>query len=204
MRLPISVLCTVSKQRRDFFYGYCLPSVYANGPREVLIDDKPGGAQEKRNRLFRKAKQPYVFFCDDDLVLSSVCLARLLAALKAKEPHAAYAYCHNHAFTMPGVGGYWSGSIFCAQRAWSDEDVLYRSMVHPMSMFRRNVFPGWDESLAHAHMWDVEVALLRAGYRGVLVNESLFLQFYLDDGISNNREIDPMVSIMQVRKKHGL
>ena len=76
--LPISVIVPLSKNRTDFFYRFVLPLIEANNPAEIIINDNDEGAPKKRNDGFDKSTQQYLFFCDDDLLLPSDHLEKLL------------------------------------------------------------------------------------------------------------------------------
>ena len=86
MTLPISVCVPLQAKRRTIFQMMVLPSIRRNNPAEVLIDFDAGSANEKRNRAASDAIQPYLFFCDDDILLESYCLERLLHSLKRRLP----------------------------------------------------------------------------------------------------------------------
>ena len=92
--LPISVIVPLSKTRKDFFENMVLPMLEANNPNEIIVNDNDGFAPEKRNQGFDKSTQPYVFFCDDDIVLPANYLETLLKRLQLehKSSHIGYSY----------------------------------------------------------------------------------------------------------------
>lgn len=67
--LPISVIVPLSKNRRDFFETMTLPLIEANDVNEIIVNDDEGRAPKKRNAGFKKSTQPFIFFCDDDILL---------------------------------------------------------------------------------------------------------------------------------------
>ena len=70
--LPISVIVPLSKNRRSFFENFVLPLIEANNPVEIIVNDDEGRAPKKRNDGFKKSTQPFLFFCDDDILLPAI------------------------------------------------------------------------------------------------------------------------------------
>ena len=54
--LPVSVIVPTTKDntRANFFDNYVLPLIEANLPSEIIINDNPGSAPQKRNEGFIK------------------------------------------------------------------------------------------------------------------------------------------------------
>src|SRR5258706_4315344 len=97
--LPISFIIPLSSKRRDFFENFVRPLLEANRPAEIIINDNVGGAPQKRNDGFAKSTQPYVFFCDDDILLRKDTLEKLYKLLQ-DNPTKAYAYTGYHGIVM--------------------------------------------------------------------------------------------------------
>jgi len=178
-----------------------MPSIAENCPTEIIIELGTGGASEKRNRGWRKATQPFLFFCDDDVVLRDGTLELLLDALVANE-QAGWAYGH---FMVRHAGG---------ECRVPDRDVSYaepfsvkllrsRNIMSTMSLVRDSAFPGWDENLKSYIDWDGWLTMAGAGWLAERVDEILFDTYYLDRGISAQPELGP-ISLKYIREKHGL
>lgn len=204
--LPISVIVPLSQKRSLFFYNYVLPLIESNNPNEIIINDNPGGACKKRNDGFKKATQPYVFFCDDDILLPADALEKLYNSLKNEQVNdkdVKYSYCSYtgivlHPHTHPMRGNFQINS-----RPFNANALKSGNYISTMSLIERDVFPFFDENLKRLQDWDIWLTMLSNGYKGVFVNNLNFFAFYLDEGITsnNNNERDAILAII---KKHNL
>ena len=204
--LPVSVLVPHQKKRRHFFLNYSLPSFYAAGALEVLVDDSDRHPNVKRNALARKAKGKYLFFADDDVILAAGALEQMLTRLRkanASNQRVVFCYADSHAFTYPGAGTVWQGSRRLTQPSWDEDEVRRSGTITPMSLILRSAFPGFDESLGKGHMWDLCLTLMAQKLRGVKAPVEAFLQFDVDDGLTNNARLNVQREIKKIRKKHA-
>lgn len=185
--LPVSVVVPLQDSRRDFFEQFGRPSINANEPAELFVEDGLADACTKRNRGFQKATQPWVFFCDDDVVLSRECLSCLVGALRP-QPKVAYAYC-DHLLVRwpkePSVNPFGECQLIRA-RPFSAEILKGVNYVPCVSMFRASVFPGWDHQLKRFQDWDVALRLLRSGFHGVYVPKTLFHTHSFGESITDS------------------
>jgi glycosyltransferase involved in cell wall biosynthesis len=198
--LPISVIVTLQESRQDFF---CLPVIRAiveNRPAEIIIELGPGGASEKRNRGWRKATQPFLFFCDDDVVLHQDALRRLYQAIK-EDLTVGVAYGHYRVVHAGGECKVPDGKIIVAE-PFTWKHLRGRNSISVMSLMRAPAFRGWDEHLRSFIDWDCWLTMLEADWRGVLVDDVLFDAHYLDRGISA-QDYGP-ASSAYIRRKHHL
>lgn len=204
MSLPVSVLVPRLGDRSKFWHRFARPAANRCGAGEVLTSHEPGGVAEKRNGLARRAAKEFLFFCDDDILLSGDCLLQLLPVLESSG--AAYAYCDYIGIVHPGahhpLGPVWT------HRAgpWDHERLKRGNYISTMSLVRREAFEaagGWDESLARFQDWDLWMTMAEQGCRGVHVPEVLFHAHYLP-GSSITTDVDYEEARQRVREKHSL
>lgn len=160
-------------------------------PSEIIITyDSGAGANWARNEGADKATCPYLLFSDDDITWEKGAIKDLLRALWSR-PSAAYAY-----------GWYEKeGNQYC-NRPFSARDLKQGNYISTMSLFRRDLFPGFDEQIQRLQDWDLYLTLLEEGYEGVYCGGKIFVTKE-NDGITRNsipwEEADEIV-----RRKHGL
>ena len=196
--LPISVIVTLQDSRKGFFCSHVMPAIVENDPTEIIVELGPGGASEKRNRGWRKAKQAFLFFCDDDIVLHQGVLHRLHQAIKDLPGHG-LAYGH---YRIVHAGGHCKvpdGEIIRA-KPFDLKHLSDGNSISVMSLIRSSAFPGWDENLKSYIDWDCWLTMAEQGWRGVSVDAVLFEAHYLDQGISaqNYRA----ASFAYIKRKH--
>lgn len=201
---PVTVVVPHIASRDVFFRRFCLPSIQANRPQQlIVVNDGHGGPAKRRNHGAAQATNPYIFFCDDDIVLGIDCLERLLAALEAN-PSAGYAYCEYMGFMVPGAPMHQvQGPVFHMKSGpFNPGELRTGNYISTMSLVRREVFPGFDETLPQLEDWDLWLTLLERGVHGIYVPEVLFHAYYLDYGISAsaNRNIHSAMNL--VLNKH--
>jgi glycosyltransferase involved in cell wall biosynthesis len=188
------------KRRQEFFQSKCLPTIKKNNPSEIIIEDWEGGACEKRNIGAAKATQPYLLFVDDDSLLYVDALSDMLKALQ--EDHgASFVYSDAVHVHYPGVPCPTAPGIRHAQ-AWDPKTLKDGNYVETMSLMRRDIFPGFDSSIARFQDWDLWLTLAGKGYRGIYIPKVLFELHHLDKGISASVPFDE--AYLKVRKKHGI
>lgn len=158
-------------------------------PIEFIQKRKNGGAPAARNAGAERAVGEYLFFCDADVELYPTSFEILLRTL-LRNPGADFAY-----------GGFSWGNADVFPRKWSKEELYRKNFVTTMSLMRRSVFPGWDESLKRHQDWDMWLTIVDNGSVGVCCNKYLF-KTPVRDGISTNDNIDMMKSRDIVIRKH--
>lgn len=227
--LPIAVCVPLSPERTQLFELLTLPSIRANNPAQIITDDglcvaerwpthaphqsRPykttlscvptdGNANVKRNRAASFAEQPFLFFCDDDVILEPNALSTLLAALEAQLGAAkvAYAYCDyayvNHPTRKTGIH---TAGPFDANR------LRQANFVSTMSVLRTNAFSGFDPSLQRLQDYDLWLTLLERGLIGTYIHKTLFTALYGVHGNNTTTRADGFAEAMAiVRGKHGL
>jgi len=159
----------------------------------LIVHQKNRGAPVARNMGAKKATGEYLFFLDADCELYPDALEVFVETL-LQNPDAAYAYC----------GFKWGGET--VKPKFFDADALkLRNFVSTMSMIRRLLFEGFDESLKRHQDWDLFLTmLLKHGREGICTGRLLFETTQRESSISTEGNIPMMESVGIVRRKHGL
>jgi glycosyltransferase involved in cell wall biosynthesis len=200
--LPVSVIIpyTPSPVRRKFFEQFVLPSIEAMNPAEIIINDNAGSAPKKRNDGFAKATQEYVLFSDDDIVYPADFLDKMIDVLE-KNSKKGYAYCGYNGIVMNPATHPIKNNFRIPTIPFNAQRLKQGNYISTMSLMRKSVFPGFDESLKRLQDYDLWITLAKKGVEGIAVPEVEFLAFYLDSGITSNtnNEAD---AINALRNKH--
>jgi glycosyltransferase involved in cell wall biosynthesis len=201
---PVSFIVPLSPKRRDFFENFVRPMLEANRPAEIIVNDNAGGAPKKRNDGFDKSTQPFVFFCDDDIVLRKDTLEKLMALLE-KNPKKAYAYTGYHGIVLHPHTHPMRGNFQIPSVPFDAETMKEHNFVSTMSLIRRETFPRFDESLKRFQDWDVWLTMLGNGHEGIMLPgaENMYFAYYLDEGITSNNN-NEREAYMTVLRKHKL
>ena len=204
--LPVSVVVPHVTYRKDFFRRFCLPSIEANAPAEIIVEENAGGGTGAhwRNMGAEKATQPFVFFCDDDVVLAGDCLERLLRELIfALDPKARYSYCDFMMIVTEGGQRLQDHWVYTQVMKDFDPLQLRRgSICSAMILIERASLLLWDEKIHQLDDWDLTLALLAKGVHGVRVPEVLFHAYSLDAGVTNKLTVASATHAVQA--KHGM
>ncbi len=205
--MPVSVVVPHKTSRSSFFRRFCLPSIEANHPAEIIVEENDGSrgtGAPFRNAGAKRASAPFIFFVDDDIILSSDCIGLLFDAVwHSSDAQIRYAYSDFFSVTMPG--GRRLGDQFVSLQRMQDfgrHTVRRGSVCSGMILIDRASFCGFDESLRQLDDWDLTLTLLEKGVHGVRVPEPLFFAFYMDGGVSDRSSIAPAVHAVQ--RKHGI
>lgn len=199
--LPISVVVPLSQQRNSFFNGYVLPMLQANNPKEIIVNDDAGNAPSKRNAGAKVATQPYLFFCDDDILLPKDYLSTLLQTL-TDNPQCGYAYTGYQAIVLSPTHPI-GRNYHVASTTFNASALRQYNYISTMSLMRKEFFSGFDESIDRFQDWDLWLTLLEKGVTGICVKTLEFLAFYLDAGITSHKN-NPNDSIHKIQIKHKL
>jgi glycosyltransferase involved in cell wall biosynthesis len=127
-----------------------------------IIHQENKGAPVARNKGFEKSTGEYVIFCDADVVMKPEMLEKMIKVLD-KNPEVSYVY---SSFKFG----------FKKFKLWefNPETLKKIPYIHTTSLIRRNSFIGFDESLKRFQDWDLWLAMLKKGYQGKWINDSLF------------------------------
>lgn len=206
MTLPISVIVPHrrDREREDFFNRFCLPSIRANEPAEIIVQENDGRsaamASRMRNEGARKATQELLYFCDDDLILAADCLSRLEATLATFRDRA-FAYGDYIGVVLPGSSHPLGSSTFRQiGRPWDVESLLVCNYISTMSLVRRSAFVPFDETLPQLEDWDLWLTLAERGHQGIYSRGVLFHAYYFGEGITRGENHDE--AYRRVQEKH--
>lgn len=199
--LPISVIVPLSKNRSDFFYNMVLPLLEANNVNEIIINDDEGLAPKKRNDGFKKSTQPFIFFCDDDILLPANYIDSLYDTL-LKHQEITFAYTGYEGIVLEPNTHPMHGNFKIPNIEFDANALKYGNYISTMSLLRSEAFPMFDENLKRLQDWDLWLTIVKNGGKGKLVHNQTFYAYYIDSGITSNSnsEID---AINMIRKKHG-
>lgn len=157
----------------------------------VVVYDEGNGANWARNRGAELSKSKYLLFSDNDIIWEPKAIDRLHFEINS-HPEAGYCY-----------GWYEMDDRQYCKQPFSETVLRKANYISTMSMIRREVFPGFDESLQRLQDWDLWLTLLERGVKGAYCPHKIFTTTKREgitygDGISweKAREI--------VLEKHGL
>lgn len=204
MALPIDVVIPHQLSRSWFFYKYTLPSIQAQNPSRIIIEDGPGGACLKRNRGVEKCSAPYVFLCDDDLVISGRYLEVSIAALEKADKKYAYTYSDWIQVPMPGC---MDPPVTTAQYVAIPEFhnlPLYDHGGVDWPIVRRSSFQPFDEKVTRYQTWDWALVMQKAGFLGLKIDGYSIISFMMDRGITTGTNLEASAQARQyIQRKHG-
>lgn len=201
--LPISIIIPLSNNRKSFFYDFVHPMIEANNPNEIIIVGGIGSAPRKRNEGFRKSTQPYVFFCDDDIILPKPHLEKLYNNLVSEPKSIGYTYSGYKGIVLNPHTHPMKGNFNIETKQFSSINLKRGNFISTMSLIRRDVFPMFDENLKRFQDWDIYLTMLNDGYVGKAVQNNEFYAYYLDEGITaDNNNINDAYRI--IMEKHNL
>lgn len=209
--LPISVIVPLDPKRRQFFENFVLPLIEANNPAEIIVNDNKGGAPEKRNAGFDKSTQPYIFFCDDDILLPADHFQKLYdvlirAGIKSDVVYG-YAYSGYQGIVLHPQSHPMRGNFKIPTRDWNYNALKQANYISTMALIDRKYFPRFDESLNRLQDWDIWLTMLNKGahpvVHGVAVHDNEFYAYYLDEGITSNTN-NERENLIKLINKHKL
>lgn len=198
--LPISVIVPLSKSREYFFHNFTLPLIESNDPNEIIIVSDKGGASEKRNRGFESSTQPFIFFCDDDILLPKKYLSSLHHCLETNK-QAGYSYSGYNGIVMHPEKHPMRGNFSVETVEFDPKKLMMGNFISTMSLIRREFFENFDEKLKRFQDWDLWIRLAKKGIFGKAVFNNKFYAFYLDEGItSTNNNAAHAIKIIRDKK----
>jgi glycosyltransferase involved in cell wall biosynthesis len=202
--LPVSVIVPHgrTKIRDDFFSNFVYPLIEANEPIEIIVNDNIGTAPKKRNEGFKKSTQPYVFFCDNDILLPKNYIKSLLNVLE-KNPNKGYAYTGYYGIVKDVTNHPLKGNFKIPTMPFNGNTLKSGNYISTMSLMRREHFPFFDETLKRLQDWDIYLTLLENGIEGISVDNMEFFAYYLDEGITSNTN-NEREAYMRIIEKHKL
>lgn len=193
---PVSVCIPHIAERAAVFEALVLPALEAALPAEILIEYGDGTPGAKRNRAASRATQPFLFFLDDDTIVTPQIFARLVAALS--DQRCGFAFCDSMHVNYPGAGMYEQ-----RQPDWNPAILQTRNILPAMMMIRAEVFCavcGFDETLPRYQDWDLALSLAEAGHHGAHVGETLYAALYFGRTIAGSSSVAEAQARMWARR----
>jgi glycosyltransferase involved in cell wall biosynthesis len=138
-----------------------LKSVHARYPLRMIRLETNGGAPMARNRGAAEAKGSYLIFLDADIELRPHALEVMASALERTGAD----------FVYPSFRFGWKlfkGFPFDAER------LKRMPYIHTSALMKREVFPGFDETLKKFQDWDLWLTIVEKGGKGIWIPEVLF------------------------------
>lgn len=205
--LPISIVVPLSEKRRDFFENFVRPLLEANRPAEIIVNPNVGGAPKKRNDGYNLSTQPYIFFCDDDILLRKDTLQNLYNLL-LKNKTKAYAYTGYHGIVMHPHTHPMRGNFKIPSMPFNGARLKQGNYISTMALIKNDCLPQpkpFDETLKRLQDWDLWLTMLENGHEGILLpdDKNMYYAYYLDEGITSNNN-NENENLMIVLKKHKL
>lgn len=205
--IPVSVVIPAVPERRAFRESVVIPLLRHEGVAEIRVVERGLSAPVQRNLGFEQSSQPFVFFCDDDVMIWPGALRRLYDVLR-REEHLQVAYGDYVFVDHPRRG---TGLHDANPR--KNPALIEANSISTMSLVRRTALmalpePPFDEALPRFQDWDLWLRVREAfsvtvfGYEP---GDPVFTAFY---GIGGSRPISERAGfeegMARVRKKHGL
>jgi glycosyltransferase involved in cell wall biosynthesis len=168
----------------------------------VIVVTEHGNGSKKRNVGLAKASSPYVLFVDDDSILRSGCIARMVVELE-KAPWMSFVYSDYERIVLPGVEnqapvGYFSAGLFDARRLRSG------NYINTTSLIRREACAKWDETLERFQDWDFWLSVVLAGGMGKHIPEALYELWQIDSSVSTTVKANPYIEMIVAKHKLNL
>lgn len=158
----------------------------------IVVYDEGKGANWARNRGAEIAEGRFLLFSDNDIIWQAYAVADLWIELE-NHPEAGYSYGW---YQIENEGDY------CTQQ-FSDYLLRKQNYISTMSMIRKEVFPGFDESLQRLQDWDLWLTILEKGIIGSYCGQHIFTT-KKREGITYGSGISWEESRKIVMEKHKL
>jgi glycosyltransferase involved in cell wall biosynthesis len=137
-------------------------TVHVGYPCTSIRHETNKGAPAARNKGFSRSKGEFVLFLDADVKLESDALASMKQMLDG-HPEASFAF-----------SSFRFGRKLFRGQEFDPETLKKANYIHTCSLIRREVFPGFDESLKRFQDWDLWLTMAKQGKRGVYTSRVLF------------------------------
>ena len=187
----VSIIVPHQQSRTDQYIKNYYNQSYPNF--EIIVKSGHNiNANKLRNEGAKLAKGEYLFFCDDDLILSKNCIKIMVKTLRGT-PHS-ICYCNYNRIGL--VNG-----IFKSQ-TWNIAKLIRGNYISAMSLIRAKGFCGWDESLNRLQDWDVWLTMASQNKTGIWIDKCLFTAVYDNTGISVKGQEDYQQSYNIITDKH--
>jgi hypothetical protein len=200
-KLPVSVVLTTIKRRNLFVSSFVLPAIQVNNPAEIIIiDDEELGIQEKRNKGASLAKERFIYFCDDDIIMPKNHLRILCKALESSDN--SFAYTDYQAIVFDESSHALRKNYYHSAKSFDLEKLKRKNYIDTCSLVKKSDFCGFDPEIKKFQDWDLWLTLSLNGHTGIYVEETGIIKFYFDNGISSPKNLKNCRNV--ILKKHGL
>ena len=198
-KAPVAVCVPVT--RPDIFEQVVIPALLRAGASQIIAIDGPGNANEKRNRALEQVAQPYVAFCDDDVVVDVDFLRLSVETLKVT-PTAVFTYPDSVEANHP-----LRGTRIYRSATWDAARLRRENYISMITVHRASVFETLrlDESVARFQDWDLWLTLADAGLQGKYLDNYLgFTTLFIGNTITVPDRVATREAENVVRRKHCL
>jgi hypothetical protein len=202
VKLPVSVIIPSIPSRIKFLRDRCLPSVNENMVEEVIVEDGPGNGSAKRNRGTLKATMPYLLFVDDDDILKTGCVQRMLRELE-EDPKISFVYSDFERVITAEAGAVVDRWAYIAG-AFSVKRLRTYNYINTVSLVRASVCPRWDETLERFQDWDLWLGLVLSGKACSYIPEALYEKWKIDAGVTENVKANPYIEMIVAKYRLNL
>jgi hypothetical protein len=209
VQYPVSSLTPVKEDRKPVYESLVRPALKRAGAAEILeCEASKGGPAKAWNELAKRATQPYIYFGDDDSVVSSDMFRAMFDSLKGEE----IVSVSHGVFDAPGTGGGSTLQLMCPDLrsgngwpAWTKEALLQGNFIG-FYMVKREKFLGFDESFERFADWDYMIRSCEAGHNLLACNGVFVISLNVSfadhyDTITVPDTLDKWAN--QIRSKHG-
>lgn len=169
----VSVIVTLNKNHLDFFQGYCLPSIEANEPKEILVMDEDLPESVRRNQGAERATGEYLLFCDDTMILKANCLETYASYLEVK-PQYSFAYSNFIRINLTREVTPSMTNRFFLSIPWDPLMLREINYIDRTSLIRKSDFLGFDESLPKHEDWELWLRMAKEGKKGLHLTHTLY------------------------------
>jgi glycosyltransferase involved in cell wall biosynthesis len=202
MGLPVSVIIPSIPSRTPFLRDRCLPSVRENGAAEIIVDDGPGNGSVKRNRGASKATMPYLLFVDDDDILKTGCIQRMLQRLEERLEDA-FVYSDLERVITSDAGAVVDRWVYAAGE-FSAKRLRAYNYINTVSLVRASAAPKWDETLERFQDWDLWLGLVLSGKTCSYIPEALYEKWKIDAGVTETTKANPYIEMIVAKYRLNL
>lgn len=129
----------------------------------VIVYDEGKGANWARNRGAELSGGQFLLFSDNDIIWEPSAVETLYTTLVNSRSDIGYSY-----------GWYEMGGGQHCRQLFSQALLYEHNYISTMSMIRKEVFPGFDESIERLQDWDLWLSMLSHGTIGAYCGRKIF------------------------------
>lgn len=205
-KLPVTVIVAHRPDRKEFFEGYCLPSIEANRPERIIVMDEIGVPTVLRNKGAAMVKSDYMFHADDDIIFRSDLLEKEVEALD-RNPE--YAFCYSDFLWITleeaqALHPFYKPLHRHRGKSFDLEALKKDNYIDTSSLIRTSLFPGFDEdpAISRIHDWEMWLRMGLKGLKGLWIPEVLYHAYNTDAGLTATQDYETAKA--RVMEKLGL